>query len=275
MPEQFASPLPEFDRPPVSEVALSIEFLPLQGWRTPHSGLYWGRLQAQYPHTEVHPPLASQIEKYGEEFWQQPMIRVEVVNPDISRFWFLDDTRTRLIQVQRDRFIVNWRKVRGDEIYPRYEDDLRPRLEREWGRFKQFVADSHIGDIAVQQCEVTYVNDMPAGDEWRTFAESLRLFSPWWGRGSDGFLQRPETLMVQGSFALGGEEGRLHFVSRHVRRNLDQKEAVQLMLTARGRPKSSADADVLGFMDIGREWVVRAFADLTSAEAHKFWKRIR
>jgi hypothetical protein len=33
-----ATPLPEFEDPPVSEVALSVQFAPLETWRSPHAG---------------------------------------------------------------------------------------------------------------------------------------------------------------------------------------------------------------------------------------------
>ena len=268
------TPLPEFDAPPVSEVALSIEFLPLTNWRSPHSGLFWSIIKDEYPNTEVAPPLESQIEKFGEEFWRHgPTVRLQIANPDVSRFWFISSDKTRLIQVQRDRFIVNWRKIQGDEIYPHYEADMRPRLGREWLRFKQFVADAGIGEISVQQCEVTYVNDIVEGDAWRTFADTLRLFSLWWGKGSTGFLPAPEQLTVAGSFEMPNQSGRLHFVSQPVFRRLDERRASQFRLTARGKPPSGTDNDLMAWMDVAHEWVVRGFADLTSDAAHKLWKR--
>lgn len=268
-----AAPLPEFENPPISEVALSIEFSPLEKWRGPHSGLYWAQIQKVYPTTEVHPPLASQIEKF-DVAWQRPEIRVELASPDLSRFWFLSEDQTRLIQVQRDRFIINWRKVRGDEVYPRYQDEMRPRLQKEWREFRDFISGNKIGEIAVQQCEVTYVNDIPEGQGWTTFPESLNLYS-WWGKGTDGFLPLPERLSSAGSFLMPDQQGRLHFLSQPAIRNVDQKRLSQLRLTARGKPTSDSDAELFNWMDLAREWVVRAFTDLTSSEAHKLWKRTR
>jgi uncharacterized protein (TIGR04255 family) len=265
--------LPEFEAPPVSEVALSVEFSPLENWRSPHAGLYWSRINQAYPQSETQPPLPSQIEKFGEEFWVQPSLRVEFVNPDISRFWFIADPPTKLIQVQRDRFVVNWRRVKGDETYPRYFDEMRPRFEREWTDFKAFVSERKVGTIAILQCEVTYRNEFLQGKEWNAFPESLALFAPWWQEGTDGFLPQPESLAVAGSFRMPGERGRLHFSAHHIRRQLDQKEAIQFQLVARGRPTSDSNADILSWMDIGHEWAVRGFADLTSKQAHQQWKR--
>ena len=184
--------LPEFDDPPVSEVAISVEFAPLEGWRGPHAGLYWGRINADYPATDTLPPLPSQIEKFGSEFWEHPNVRIEMVNPEMARFWFIADPPTNLIQVQRDQFIINWRKIKGDEIYPRFSDELRPQFVREWRRFSDFVTQSKLGAIEVRQCEVTYVNELQQGKSWNTFDDALNLFAPWWKDGTDGFLSRPE-----------------------------------------------------------------------------------
>lgn len=268
------SSLPEFEAPPVSEVAISVEFDPLQNWHAPHAGLFWGGIKAEYPHTETQPPLPSQVEKFGDEFPQTPEIRVELVDPDTMRFWFVSDPKTRLIQVQRDHFVINWRKVRGDEKYPRYAE-IRPRFEREWEHFREFVAEQDIGAINVQQCEITYVNDILRGEGWEAVSDSLTLFCPWWGNGSDGFLPRPEEIGIAGSFRMPDERGRLHFAVQHARRQIDKREVVQLRLTARGKPASSDSAAVLSWMDLGREWIVRGFADLTSPRAHDLWRRTR
>ena len=231
------TPLPEYDNPPVSEVALSIEFAPLEGWRSPHAGLYWGLIKDEYPHTEAQAPLPSQIEKFGEEFWQQSAIRIELANPDLNRIWFLADPQTRLIQIQRDRFVVNWRKITGNETYPRYEKDIRPRFVREWERFKQFIRDQALGALEIRQCEVTYLNDIPQGEGWRNFSDSLDLLAQCSGRASTQFLPPPETLGIVGSFVMPNERGRLHFTVQHVMRQIDKKEVLQLRLVARGKPE--------------------------------------
>ena len=265
--------LPEFENPPVSEVALSVAFSPLPQWQSPHAGLYWGRIRSRYPHTEVHPPIPLQIEQFGDQFWQTPMVRFQIAEADIARTWFLAEPKTHIIQVQRDRFITNWRKVEGTETYPRYLKEVRPRFVKEWNEFKEFAAEQNVGEISVQQCEITYINDVIQGEGWSDFREALELFSPQWPGKHDVFLPIPETLSTVGSFRMPGELGRLHFAIQHVRRQIDNRQALQLRLIARGKPNSGSDADVMEWMDIGHEWIVRGFADLTSDRAHDLWKR--
>jgi uncharacterized protein (TIGR04255 family) len=275
MGPQPTTPLPEYDDPPVSEVVISVEFTPLANWRGPHAGLYWGRISKEYPRTEVHPPVASQIERFEEGYSPRQSMTFQMGDADSTRVWFVANPAVRLIQIQRDRFIINWRKVQGDEIYPRYEKEMRPRFEREWGHFKKFIADENLGTIEIKQCEITYVNDIVKGQGWDEFPQALALFANWLGRGSDGFLPAPETLAMNGSFLMPDHRGRLRFATMQVLRQFDNREAVQLRLVARGMPESSADSDVMNWMDFGREWIVRGFTDLTSPSAHKLWKRTR
>jgi hypothetical protein len=44
-------------------------------------------------------------------------------------------------------------------------------------------------------------------------------------------------------------------------------------LTARGRPDEESIEGALRFLDIGREWIVRGFAAVTTPEMHAIWRR--
>src|SRR5258708_4827525 len=91
--------LPEFDLPPVSEVAIGVEFLSLETWRIPHFGLYWNQIRAEYPKCEVHPPIPSQPESSGI---LQP-VTFRLGDPNYLRCWYLDNTGGEIVQVQPDR----------------------------------------------------------------------------------------------------------------------------------------------------------------------------
>jgi len=267
------SALPKFQRPPVSEVALAVLFSPLREWRSPHAGIYWGRIQERYPKTESHPPLPPQIEKFDGDFPGAPQFHMEIVSPERMRFWFLSEPPKYLIQVQSDRFIVNWRKLKETKKYPKYLGGLRPRFEKEWQDFCLFLSDQKIGGADVQQCELTYVNTIFRGDGWDDSAGAIKLLRGWWHERNEDFLPRPESLAITASFQMPGQRGRLHFTVQPVFSSLEQKAALQLQLVARGKPASSQVEDVLAWMDLAHEWIVQGFVDLTSPLAHELWKR--
>ena len=158
-------------------------------------------------------------------------------------------------------------------MYPRYSSNLRPRFLRELARFRNFLAQNSLGVIESVLCEMTYVNDFVCGNDWNAFPEAMSLFSNWNNKGSGSFLPALETFNMNGSFLMPFTKGRLSFSAQHMLRQLDSKQVVQLSLVARGNPASDSDDDISNWMDLGREWIVRGFADLTSNAAHKLWGR--
>src|SRR5258708_12433324 len=82
--------LPDFERPPVTEVALSIQFARLPKVTNIHGGLLWSEFRADYPNYEEHPPLAPAFEIFGpnpaaghqlEFFAGAPLIRPWLIRP--------------------------------------------------------------------------------------------------------------------------------------------------------------------------------------------------
>jgi len=270
----MADPLPEFEDPPVSEMVISVQFSPLAGWQGPYAGVFWGIVKGEYPKTQVVSPLPHNDENFEELVFQQ-QINLQLLKPDAQRYWFLSENGCELIQLQADKFIVNWRQVTGHEVYPRYEPVIRPRFIKEWTRFKKFVADNDLGEIQDLQCEVTYINDIIQGKGWNSFPDSMLLFSNWVPKGTTNFLPALETLGINSTYRMPANGGRLSFAIQHVRRQVDGKDAVQMRLVARGNPKSASDDDLLSWLDSARDWIVRGFTDLTSPLAHKLWRRTR
>jgi uncharacterized protein (TIGR04255 family) len=265
--------LPDYDAPPVIETLLGVEFVALEKWAIPHFGLFWHSIQGHYPHYEVNPPLISEIERLEIQFRQAQAPRVEFVSKPEVRCWFLNEANTELVQIQSDRFLHNWRKVVGTEAYPHYEDHIRPSFERDWRGYCGFLASEKLGDPDVRQCEVTYVNHIDRGKGWETMADLPRLFPSWAGAASGNFLPAPESVLLNVSYLIPQDRGRLRISVVHAFRSSDATETLQLTLTARGKPRSSAISDILEWLDLGREWVVRGFTDFTSERMHQVWGR--
>jgi uncharacterized protein (TIGR04255 family) len=265
--------LPDFEDPPVVETALGVEFEPIPSWEMPHFGLYWSTIRPEFPIAEVQPPLSSQIESYGPPE-PRPPFSVEFDRPGHARCWFMDQTKGQLIQVQDTRFIVNWRKSSAAQAYPHYPA-CKSQFAREWTRFESFLTRERLAVPTVVQCEVTYVNHLVFGKEWSAFGDLNRILAPWSGVMTDGFLPSPEAGAVTLRYLMPDQNGRLHVVLQRAIRHTDGKNILQMTLTARGAPKTGSAGDVSAWMDLGREWVVRGFADLTSAEMHAQWRRMR
>lgn len=178
-----------------------------------------------------------------------------------------------MVQLQNNKFIVNWRQGDSDADYPRYESFVRPLFERNWKRFADFLASEGLGSPDVIQCEATYVNHLPQGDGWDSLGDWSNVFRPLSAMCVHEFLPSVETGKFNFNYLLPDRCGRLRIVANFAIRNQDAKPIINLQLSARGKPDSSQEDDIMRWLDLGREWIVRGFTDLTTDAMHQIWGR--
>jgi len=195
------------------------------------------------------------------------------VNPiSAPRLWFVNADNSELIQVQRDRFIRNWRQTDNGPDYPRYEN-LRVAFERDWTTFDQFIASTG-NCLSPNQCELTYVNIIE-DVEFEALHELLRFVGP----ANTSVLGNPEDSNINVRYRINGDNGepvgRLHVSAHPVIRVPDNKPGIRFTLTARGAPYERNLNGAQKFLDLGHEAIVRSFTELTSESMHKTWERKR
>lgn len=264
-------PLPKYDKPPVIEVALSVQFDRLDVTAA-HLGLIWQQYRNRFPTIQEKPELEAVIERFGPSAKLALGVRFEIGAMPTPRYWFVSESGNELVQVQRDRFIRNWRKTEGGPDYPSYEK-LRQSFVDDWELFAQFVAEEIKSPVMPNQCEVTYVNileDMQSGQLPRVLA---------WvsGECSDDYLGDPEDAELTLRYVLKDENdhawGRLHIAATPAFKATDNKPVVRLNLTARGAPFKKDASSALEWLDKGHEAVVRGFTSLTTKDMHLAWER--
>jgi uncharacterized protein (TIGR04255 family) len=272
------SDLPEYNRPPVSEVVLSLQFEPIEGLKTPLFGLLWQRFREYLPEIEEHPPLPHTVEQFGAPVLPRINVVVEE-RPPVPRVWFLTSEKTQLVQVQQDRFTHNWRKVTGQEPYPRYVS-IRQKFKEEVTNLIEFLREENVGTMRINQCEVTYVNQIEPGGLWERFGDVSTVLLNWKGLPPGSFLPEAENVGVNTRYVIpddsGRPLGRLHVVFQPAWKKADYSPIFTMSLTARGRPLSEDLEGAFAFLDLGHVWIVKGFADLcTQTMQDKAWERTR
>lgn len=264
--------LPLYDSPPVIETVLGFQFLPIDRFSLLHLGLFWSSVKQDYPKFQIKPPLNPIVEQF--EYLKVPaqVLELDLVKEPEVRCWLIDQRENHLVQIQKDRFHFNWKKVTGDEIYPKY-DTCRPRFRREWERFSQFLVDEKLGSAQVTQCEVTYVNHLEMGLGWNSYSELHKVFTGLASMSDRKLLREPEHLSLNYVYVIPGKKGRLHIDVRPGIRREGGTQIIQLQMTARGKPASNQLDDLLGWLDLGHEWIVNGFTDFTTQYMHTIWGR--
>lgn len=265
--------LPEYAKPPVVEVACSIQFEPLQELHAGRLGLLWETYRDRYPGVEQHPPLAAAREQF-----EAKTLRIGVSLQDafpMPRLWFLNTDGTRLIQVQRDHFIVNWRKLDTETEYPRYES-IRHTLAEEFTRFQDFLKAHDLGMPSVAQIELTYVNHIDARQPDGSRKPLSEVVQIWTGEKTDGTLPQFEEASFHARYITrDGDKatGRLHINLEPQLYVRDNAPVYTLTLIARSAPASPDLDGALSSLDKGHEAIVNGFTAITTKQMHAVWER--
>lgn len=258
---------PDFETPPVIEVVCGVHFKSISNLLAPHFGLLWEKYRDDYPICQEVPPLSPAIEQFdsekhlGFEFQE---------TPPLPRIWFKQKSENGIIQVQRDRFLHNWRKVQPDDEYPRYPIVIEL-FKNKLTHFENFLEENELGEIEPLQYEMTYVNHICEGEGWNDFAEIGNVLKDFaFIKDPERFLPEPERIHWRTSFLLPNRTGRMHVTVRNALQKDDGKPMILLDLTVRGIGSKGMDT----WFDLAREWIVCGFADLTGSDIQKnIWRR--
>lgn len=270
------SDLPSYDKPPVVEVALSVQFEALAGYRTVQAASLRRIFQAQYPKVAEQPPLEPAFETFGTHPRNAEGVRLHVRNaPQVPRLWFLNENESELIQFQEDRFVHNWRKTGAGTDYPRYEH-IKDAFLAEWGKIRDHAKNEGLGEIKPNQCEVTYINHIVSEENINFHSKIGAAFTIWNDLSDKNFKYEIEDSRFSMRFIINGTDGspigRLHAKAEPAWLG-GGLAGVVLTLTARGQPAENSVAAVSAFFDLGREQIVRGFTALTTEQMHRMWER--
>lgn len=274
MPKTVIRPddLPDFSSPPLNEVVLGVQYSPPGGYQQIHVSDVWNLFKKKYPQVQEYPPIAPSFEIFGLPQSSSTSGQINFLDgPLHDRYWFLRPEGDELIQFQQDRLLHNWRKV-GDQTneYPRFEAMIN-QFRGELNQLQQYMNGLFPQTLAINQCEVSYINhiavekleDAKASD-WLRF---VAFSNPEPEGFSIGFRE-----IIRGED--GTPRGRL-FCEALAGVKPGGQRIIALTLTVRGAPNGSDIESALDFITKGRELIVRRFTELTTDLSHKIWGRVK
>ncbi|MGI8677386.1 MAG: TIGR04255 family protein [Jatrophihabitans sp.] len=257
--------LADFRRPPVIEVVLGIEFQPIPNLGAAQLTRLADSWADRYPHLEELPALPPSPVPGARGGFAGALVSV---GAPALRLWRLSPNRDQLLQVQRDRLVLNWQ--RRDSAYPHYAQ-LRPAFEAALRDTNDFLARSGLGSIRGSAAEVVYVNRLE--HEAGTPAAALRRALAGGWPASDS-LGDPDAIQLNQSWdrRVGDRPATLSMTADSA-----QLGGAVLSWTYREALASSSSAleDAISALDRGHEAIVTSFADTTTDEMHTQWERMR
>jgi uncharacterized protein (TIGR04255 family) len=259
--------LPDFRKPPLNEVVIGVQFATPRGYSQIYAGGVWNLFRENFPTVEEQPPLPPAFEVFGRP---QPVqfslgISTGAVH---DRFWFLAPRKEELIQFQADRLLHNWRKV-GDQTneYPRFEKMIVS-FEGEIKKLEEFFQSLVNQPLAINQCEISYINHIPYEEQGTCPASRWLRFISFEENPPEDFSFSFRRVL----FHDGKQIGRIHFEATTAFLHLSQR-LIRYTITARGTPSRPDISAAIDFLQMGRGVVVKSFAETTTEFAHKAWER--
>lgn len=127
-------------------------------------------------------------------------------------------------------------------------------------------------------CEVTYVNHIQGGGVWYGHSELHKVIPSVTPKLSENFLPPPEDMQFTTKYIITEKKdknpaGRLYVAVEPRFLTADMAPIFLMRLTARGGPRGEGIDGITKMLNLGHEWIVRAFTALTSPEMHKVWER--
>jgi uncharacterized protein (TIGR04255 family) len=254
-----AALLPSFERPPVIEVAVGVHFLQLPGLNTVALIRLADMWRARFLKIQEQPPLPPVAPGGNQPF------TFEVVNSlPPHRFWLLTEDDSLLVQIQHDRLLLNWRKVKDDDPYPRY-DQLREVFSELWSQFSGVVLDGQFGVFQPTLAEVTFFNRIPVSSAAEVPRFIAALNRHWGLDGLGATSLQAERALLDGDTLSGRQNIALGY--------RPELGSIQLEISSLVRvdAQSTESEGILAALDKAHDIDVLTFDQITTDEAHAIW----
>jgi hypothetical protein len=175
------------------------------------------------------------------------------------------------LEVTPERLSVRWLRLPHD-AYPSY-DDIWPIFADDLRAFRGFASSPGLAEAPMTTCELTYVNPVSPGEDWKRRGPLERMLMQWAGVDpGETLLPVPDDIQADTRYKISGHGGapvgRLS-VSVHSVWVEAPEPMVLVTLSAQGHPVGGGTKGVKEFFDTGFEWIVRGFASWSTTPDHQ------
>jgi len=265
-PSAAAAKRIKFENPPINELIIALYHLPIMEIKAQHIGIYWQRIRDKYPQCEQRPIIASGPAE------SKPLQEAPGEIFPLPRFWFFRDSHPTLIQIQRNAFLLNWRRG-SDNEYPHYEA-VAKEFWQELEGYRTFVQEwGGQGFEVIQRCELNYINIVTTNEVFANPAQLKNVLPPvaslsdfqteasqMIGMNATVTYQVNETLRIDLAIRLG--------------HRLDTNELVAILdLKAHGVPSNLSFEATRSWYDSAHDTIYEMFLNATSKQVQeRIWK---
>lgn len=252
-------PTAKYNEPPVNEVVMGVTFVPIVGFHTQHIGRFWEKIADKYPKSEQAANYGEPLQLDKGEIYPGP------------RFWFISDTRDKLVQIQRNLFLCNWRKVDGEGIYPEY-DEMKKVFKENYDSFLKYLRKLGFNDPVHTDCQFNYINHFLEGKEWKIGSDITKII-PSFGYPMTDEAEGPKNYDLNYVYDLP-DRNRGDFRMKFTTAKLVSSEQKVIIFENSARGLDSDSDDIYEWFDYAHEQLVNKFESVTSQKIQTtVWKK--
>jgi len=258
----------DFANPPVHEVVCGMGFPLIQGFQSPHMGLFWSTIIDAFPDAEVQPPLMSPITH-----------TIELGDlSDVVRHFYRNKERTEVVQLQQGRFLYNWIKATNETAYPRYPAVVLRFLELR-DRFHEFLRARNLPLPVVNELRLEYVNHILQDGTWETPGDIHKVFPDFRYRTKGRkYIKPPRSWNMSSRHPVNHPDSQMTITMRTGARlgnNGETEQIILAQLSVIGRVADPDDQGIKDWFNMARQAINLTFVDITSPDLQKrVWKAV-
>ena len=251
----------KYETPPIDEIVCGMRFNSIKELRSVHFGILWQKFKADFPKVE-------------DQILVTPVPSEELKNPDrprLPRVWFIKKNDNELVQIQRNRFLHNWRKRQPDNEYPGYGKVIE-NFERYLSRFQEFLVEENLGNLVVRQYELTYIDLISKGQGWHNLGDLKKVFPNLVSLTGQSILSTDvRDINWQTLLGLSNNLGQVKLAIRTAERVSDKQALLHIEFNAHS---DGPYEPMRGWFDAAHNEIIKLFSDLVSDEIQdNLWGR--
>lgn len=241
----------KFQKAPIVELVLGVQF-DSAVIEPKHTFDFFNDIKQQFPVIQEQHILNSIIET------PENLSETSILSGFHTRKWFVNSENNKLIQIQPDRFLFNWRKTNDNTSYPHYENVLSEFMDN----FK--IIDNKLAvNENINQLEITYVDHIVLDDFGLDRYDLSKIFNFW------SFPAPLKSLNNNLLFPKEDINGVLQLKLQSAIRNSDQKKLITCETTCRGMKND--EEKIIDWFNKSHEIILYFFELLISENAKKTW----
>ncbi|MGH9199462.1 MAG: TIGR04255 family protein, partial [Acidimicrobiia bacterium] len=231
-------------------------------------------VKSELPESSQQPILPPMVERFDVALPTQGFEITFEAQAGLPRSWFISSDDARLVQLQPDRFSLNWRRSESARPYPHY-GALRADMGRYVELLVQCVTDSGRRPPEINLVEVLYVNHVELPERQpHSHADLARIINRVRSSPEDAFLGTAEDTQFQARWRIPTVDqpsGRLYLSAVPGLRPPGPVPIYVVNVTGRVLPKEGNLSGAMEALDLAHQWIVLGFVDVTTPEMHELW----